>query len=54
MEETDVNFQDEALGGAWTTEKWRSPEGAPGSFKDVYWRLQGSGSDTMLNSFDTI
>ena len=31
-----------------TTEK-RSPEGAPKNVKDIYWRSQESGSDTMLN-----
>ena len=33
-----------------TTEK-RSLEGAPKNVKDVYWRPQESGSDTMLNIF---
>ena len=31
------------------TTKKRSLEGAPKNVKDVYWRLQESGSDTMLN-----
>jgi hypothetical protein len=37
-----------AIGGAQTTEKRRSLEGGPGNFKDVYWRPQDNGSDTML------
>jgi hypothetical protein len=37
-----------------TIEKWRSPEGGLGNFKDVYWRPQDSGFDTMINSFDTM
>jgi hypothetical protein len=32
-----------------TTGKVRSPEGMQGNFKEVYWRPQESGSDTMLN-----
>ena len=31
-----------------TNEK-RLPEGAPKNVKDVYWKPQESGSDTMLN-----
>jgi hypothetical protein len=31
------------------TGKRRSPRGAPRNVKDVYWRPQESGSNTMLN-----